>query len=562
MRARILLVDDDALALGALKNVLQTRGHIVDTAEDGFAAVRMSRNERYDIALIDYHMPDLDGFALARLLRDVSGGNGGPKLIAFTPDSKAISDRVGTDSIFDGILPKPTAPQLLVGSIECLLANPDRDRAIAIATAAWRDRGLSGRPRVVPFPVPAREQALALDICFERGTLATAEMLVLLDASASQAIGAWRARVAEFLLPIIDLSGTLASSCDAAFNLNDRQSWDNVAEVISKFAHRRAFLDNSSRRAADLDTRLISYLYVADRPLYPIGDPTSKKFTRYPGFFPAADLGPATERLTRRGLLRRAFVDRFHSCSACSSHRLNVREECLCCRSPNLSEVSLIHHFTCAEVRPEDAFRSGANLVCPKCRQQLRHYGSEYDKPGKILQCAGCGASNSEPAIGFSCQDCGAHTDGEAASTSDIYAFSLTDAAVAYLTAQNSTSIEAQNLPAALEYELNSLLRENDEAVTAVAKIGYLKQRNISEARGATAFLKLRELFVENLRNVVADLGSVIGDQDSDYIILKQTDPQELSRLAPLLFQRCEGLLIESIGPELTLINAPSRIAS
>src|SRR5262249_43757100 len=152
-----------------------------------------------------------------------------------------------------------------------------------------------------------------------------------------------------------------------------------------------------------------------------------------------------------------------------------------------------IHHFTCAEVRPEDAFRSGANLVCPKCRQQLRHYGNEYDKPGKTLQCAGCGASNSEPAIGFSCQDCGAHTDGEAACTNDAYVCSLTDDGVAYLTAKNPTSFEPQNLPAALEYELTNLLREHDEAVTAIAKIGYLEERNISEARGVTASLKLRE---------------------------------------------------------------------
>src|SRR5262249_32469464 len=144
---------------------------------------------------------------------------------------------------------KATAPQLLISSIERMLANPERDRAISIATTAWRDRGLSGRPKVVPFPAPAREEALALDICFERGTLATAEMLILLDESASKAIEAWRARSAEFLLPIIDLSGALASSCDAAFNWNDRQSWDNVAEVLSKFAHRRAFLANSSRWA-------------------------------------------------------------------------------------------------------------------------------------------------------------------------------------------------------------------------------------------------------------------------------------------------------------------------
>ena len=363
-------------------------------------------------------------------------------------------------------------------------------------------------------------------------------------------------------MPIIDLSGTLASSCDAVFSINDPRSWDDIAEVIIKFANRRAVLARSSRQATELDTRLMAYLYVADRALYPIGDTASKLFIRYPGFFPAAELGPATQRLTSRGLLRRTFVDRFHACSACNSHRLNVREECLCCRSPNLSEASLIHHFNCAELGPESYFRSGTNLVCPKCRQHLRHYGSDYDKPGTTLQCGACGASNSEPAVGFSCQDCGAHTDGEAASAKDVFAFALTSDAVASLTAQDPMLVGPQTLPASLECELNGLSREGSEAATAIARIGYLKRQGIFEARGAAAFLKLRELFIENLRNVIADLGSVVADEENDYIILKETDPQELSRLAPLLFERCEAVLAESIGPELTLIDVPNRIAS
>jgi CheY-like chemotaxis protein len=562
MRERILLVDDDTLAQDLLKSVLQTRGYVVDTAEDGFAAVRMLRNERYDLALIDYHMPDLDGFASARLLRDVSSGDDGPKLVAVTADNNALSVRPGADTVFDAILPKVVAPQPLISSIEQLLRNPKRDRAIEVAAASWRERGLSGRPKVVAFPVPTREQALALDICFDRATLATADMIVLLDASALETISTWRARAGDFLLPVVDLSGTLATSCDAAFSINDPLSWNAAAEVIIKFAARRALLGRESQRAVELDTRLMAYLFVADRALCPIGDPASKLFIRYPGFFPANELGAVTERLTSRGLLRRTFVDRFHSCGSCHAHRLNVREECLYCRSPQLSEVSLIHHFSCAALKPEDAFRSGKNLICPKCRQHLRHYGSDYDKPGTTLQCGSCGASNSQPLVGFSCQDCGAHTDGEAASTRDVYSFELANEAIARLTAQNSIEFSPRDLPPALEWELKSLSRDYHEAATAIAKISYLKREHVFKTRGTPAFLKLRELFIENLRNVIADLGSVVATEEDDYILLKETDPEELSRLAPSLFEQCEALLAESIGPEFTLIDISGRLAS
>jgi Thaumarchaeal output domain 1 len=387
-------------------------------------------------------------------------------------------------------------------------------------------------------------------------------MIVLLDETASETISAWRARATDFLLPVVDLSGALATSCDATFSINDPLSWNATAEVIIKFATRRAHLARESQRATDLDTRLMAYLYVADRALSPIGDPASKLFIRYPGFFPADELSAVTDRLMSRGLLRRTFVDRFHSCGSCHAHRLNVREECLYCRSPHLSEVSLLHHFSCAALKPEDAFRSGKNLICPKCRQHLRHYGSDYDKPGTTLQCGSCGASNSDPVVGFSCQDCGAHTDGDAASTTDVHAFDLTDEAIARLTAQGSIEFRGGELPPSLEWELKSLSRDFREPATAIARISYLKREDVVKTRGTAAFLKLRELFIENLRNVVADLGSVVATEEDDYLLLKETDPQELSRLAPLLFEQCEALLAESIGPDFTLIDASGRLAS
>ena len=109
---------------------------------------------------------------------------------------------------------------------------------------------------------------------------------------------------------------------------------------------------------------------------------------------------------------------------------------------------------------------------------------------------------------------------------------------------------------------MKSLSRDYHEAATAIAKISYLKREHVFKTRGSAAFLKLRELFIENLRNVIADLGSVVATEDDDYILLKETDPEELSRLAPSLFEQCEALLAESIGPEFTLIDISGRLAS
>jgi hypothetical protein len=221
----------------------------------------------------------------------------------------------------------------------------------------------------------------------------------------------------------------------------------------------------------------------------------------------------------------------------------------------------LIHHFRCAELREEEAFRVGADLICPKCRQQLRHYGRDYDKPGTVLRCAACGTSNSEPAIGFSCQDCGAHTDGEAASTRDIYAYTLTEEAVARLTGPE-LQVTAPRESHAAEAERARLLREDVGAATAAAVIHYGARDRIIAARGEAAFRKLRDLFIENLRNFITEIGRVRCEGETDWLILEETDPEELARLASRLLQECEAVLAERIEPRFEIVDPRTRIVS
>ena len=83
MSHRILVVEDDGLQQQVLKSALENRGYDIEVASDGLTAVRMLRTGGFDLALIDYHLPEMDGLTSARVLHDLMPDER-PKLIAVT----------------------------------------------------------------------------------------------------------------------------------------------------------------------------------------------------------------------------------------------------------------------------------------------------------------------------------------------------------------------------------------------------------------------------------------------------------------------------------------------
>jgi two-component system, NtrC family, response regulator HydG len=61
VKARILLVDDDADYLDSTKDVLEEEGYEVVTAGSGEEAVRAAERRRFDVAVMDIKMPGLNG---------------------------------------------------------------------------------------------------------------------------------------------------------------------------------------------------------------------------------------------------------------------------------------------------------------------------------------------------------------------------------------------------------------------------------------------------------------------------------------------------------------------
>ena len=76
MSTRILLVEDDPVSCDLFAALLVSQGHVVETAGDGFNALRLAQETPYDIVFIDYHLPEMDGYALARLIRAAAPSSG------------------------------------------------------------------------------------------------------------------------------------------------------------------------------------------------------------------------------------------------------------------------------------------------------------------------------------------------------------------------------------------------------------------------------------------------------------------------------------------------------
>lgn len=67
---RVLIVDDNKDAAATLSMVLEELGHQCFVEHDGRGALARARREQPDVLLLDIGLPDMDGFELARVLRE------------------------------------------------------------------------------------------------------------------------------------------------------------------------------------------------------------------------------------------------------------------------------------------------------------------------------------------------------------------------------------------------------------------------------------------------------------------------------------------------------------
>lgn len=113
----LLVVEDVPTNQMVLKATLNKRGHTVTIADSGKAALELLHHQRFDMALVDLHMPDMDGGAVARAIRALPDpALAATPLLAVTADTDMTLARLRLDG-FDDLLHKPIRPEPLFATL-------------------------------------------------------------------------------------------------------------------------------------------------------------------------------------------------------------------------------------------------------------------------------------------------------------------------------------------------------------------------------------------------------------------------------------------------------------
>lgn len=112
---RILLVDDDLRNSILLKRFIEAEGYEVIYANNGRVGLEMYRETHPDLILLDINMPELDGFEMARIIRQ----NDKRVIIFFLTDRTDKVDRLHGFSLKgNDYIPKPFYPEELIARID------------------------------------------------------------------------------------------------------------------------------------------------------------------------------------------------------------------------------------------------------------------------------------------------------------------------------------------------------------------------------------------------------------------------------------------------------------
>lgn len=117
---KILLVDDEPDILEIVGYNLSSEGYKVITAENGLEAVKIAKNEKPQLIILDVMMPEMDGIEACEQIRAIPELKN--VLVTFlTARGEDYSQVAGFEAGADDYITKPIKPKVLVSKVKALL---------------------------------------------------------------------------------------------------------------------------------------------------------------------------------------------------------------------------------------------------------------------------------------------------------------------------------------------------------------------------------------------------------------------------------------------------------
>ena len=125
---KILTVDDEEMIRKLIRKYAEFEGHEVTEASDGMQAVRLCREQDFDIIIMDIMMPELDGFSACREIRRTKQ----TPIIMLSARGEEYDKINGFELGIDDYVVKPFSPKELMLRIGAVLGRTGRAAAAAV----------------------------------------------------------------------------------------------------------------------------------------------------------------------------------------------------------------------------------------------------------------------------------------------------------------------------------------------------------------------------------------------------------------------------------------------
>jgi len=112
------------------------------------------------------------------------------------------------------------------------------------------------------------------------------------------------------------------------------------------------------------------------------------------------------EFLADEDILEKSPYTKILFCPRCQSPNLRPGLGCSKCGSGNIAKGRILEHFACRNTSLEGEYINDGKYTCPKCNQELKFLGTDYQSLGINYKCHECGAISSEAAFNWQCLKC------------------------------------------------------------------------------------------------------------------------------------------------------------
>jgi len=122
MQAYLLIIEDNEQNIYLLTFLLEKNGYHVTQARDGREGIALARRSKPDLILLDIQLPEMDGYAVARELRQ-NGELGNIPIVAVTSYAMSGDRERALAAGCTGYIEKPINPETFTAEIEQYLIS-------------------------------------------------------------------------------------------------------------------------------------------------------------------------------------------------------------------------------------------------------------------------------------------------------------------------------------------------------------------------------------------------------------------------------------------------------